>query len=94
MVTTEAEANAAVGGRVRLTGMAEDAKIAGVVVQGDLTVYCLDRRFGWSDRVGTEVTVEGELALTEQFKAKKMPNGAIRPGTSGAVFAIRTCAVQ
>ena len=93
-IDSEAKAKSAVGKFVRVSGKAEDAKIAGVVVTGDLVVYCLDRRFGWSDKVGTQVTVAGKLEYTDRFKAKEMPNGAMRPGTADSVFAIESCATQ
>lgn len=85
-IATPAEAEAAAGKAVEVTGDAVDAKISAAVKSGDLLVYCLDRESWPADQAGKKVTVRGTLEHTDEFAAKEDPPAA---GTAGKVFAIR-----
>lgn len=93
-IDSEATARAAVGKVVRVSGAAENAKLAGIVVHADLAVYCLDRRLGWGDRSRSNVTVEGLLEHTDEFTVRRQPDGAETAGTDTRVFVIRHCTLQ
>jgi hypothetical protein len=93
-IDSEAAALAAVGKVVRVSGTAENAKLAGIVVHADLAVYCLDRRLGWGDRSRSNVTVEGLLEHTDEFTVRRQPDGAETAGTDTRVFVIRHCTLQ
>lgn len=90
-VTSGADARGALGKRVRVTGKAENAKLSAIVMAGDLVVYCLDIQ-GWPDELrGFEVTAEGVLEQTDQFRAQVSPDGAISQGTAGGDLVLRGC---
>ncbi len=90
VVTDGAGAAAAVGKRVRLSGTAGNAKLAAVVQVGDdLLVYCLDRPAWPDDLNGQQVTVEGLLEYTEEWKSRVEPSGAISQGTEAGSYVIR-----
>jgi hypothetical protein len=93
-LATRAEAESAVGKVVSVSGTAEDAKLAGVVVRGDLIVYCLDRPSGWGARAGQPITVEGTLELTDELAAERAPDGSISAGTGGADLVLRVCTIR
>lgn len=86
-----AGARAAVGKRVRIDGTTDNAKLGGMVVAGDLLVYCADRKFGWDER-NTPVVVEGVLSLKDTV-ARTGPSGEVSAGTGEATFELDTCAV-
>jgi hypothetical protein len=82
-------ARAAIGKLVRLEGTGGNAKLGAVVVQGDLVVYCVDRKDGWSER-NFPVVVEGVLGYTSQAKARSGSDGSISAGTGEPIFQM-TC---
>jgi hypothetical protein len=92
VVTSRAEAKAAVGKRVRVHGTAERDKLGDAVSSQGFSIVCLAPRFP-DARLGQPVVVEGLLERTDEFQATKAPNGEIsqgtEPGTSS--YVIRTC---
>jgi hypothetical protein len=96
VVRDRASARAAVGRRVRVTGTAQSGKLAAVVVDGGLLVYCLDLDRGrWPrDLEGQAVEAEGILQLTDQFASTTGPGGEITQGTEGSDFVIRESTVR
>lgn len=93
-IDSQAAAGAAVGRRVRVSGTARNAKLAGVVSRGDLMVYCLNVT-GWPDQTdGQPVTVRGTLERTGEFAATTGAGGEVSQGTAGAVLVIRRCEIQ
>ncbi|MBS2032227.1 MAG: hypothetical protein JST54_30285 [Deltaproteobacteria bacterium] len=92
-VGSSKEAAAAIGQDVRVSGIAQDSKLSGVVVTGELVVYCLDHP-SWSARAGKRITVEGKLEQTRELEAHVDDAGAISQGTGGPIFVIRACTVK
>ena len=92
-ITDLAGAADAVGTRVRVEGVARDAKLSAVVVAGDLTVYVLDHARWPADLAGQRVAVRGVLVFTHAHDAQLAPDGAISQGTSGGVYAIETAEI-
>ena len=94
VVTSRAEAKAAVGKRVRVHGTAERDKLGDAVSSQGFSIVCLAPRFP-DARLGQPVVVEGLLERTDEFQATKGPNGEIsqgtEPGTSS--YVIRICAL-
>lgn len=68
-IDSVASARAAVGKRVHIEGIGDNAKLGAVVVKGDLVVYCTDRKDGWDQR-NVPVIVEGILDYTDRAKAR------------------------
>jgi len=84
----------AVGHEVEITGLAQDAKLSAVVVDGDLIVYLLDRP-SWGAQAGTRVIVRGMLEHTHDLDVRVSPSGAISQGVSGAgLYAIHGATVE
>lgn len=94
VVTSQTEAKAAVGKRVRVRGTAERDKLGDAVSSQRFSVVCLSPRFP-DARLGQPVVVEGLLELTDELQATKGPNGEVsqgtEPGTSS--YVIRMCAL-
>jgi hypothetical protein len=88
-IDSVAGARAAIGKRVHLEGTGDNAKLGGVVVKGDLVVYCADRKDGWDER-NVPVVVEGVLSYTSQAKARLGGDGSISAGTGEPIFQM-TC---
>lgn len=84
-----ASARAAIGKRVHLEGIGDNAKLGAVVVKGDLVVYCIDRKDGWDER-NIPVVVEGILDYTSRAKARTGSDGSISAGTGEPIFQM-TC---
>ena len=77
------QALAAIGTTVRISGTAENAKLAAIVIAPWISVYCLDLD-SWPDEVqGQQVEVTGQLNLTDQFQAQVSKDGSISQGTAG-----------
>jgi hypothetical protein len=93
-IDNAAAAKQAVGKRVRIEGMARNAKLAAVVVHGDLIVYCLDHDSWPADLDGKKVAAQGTLEYTGEFQAKTSPSGEVSQGTGGKVFVLRTSDVR
>jgi hypothetical protein len=94
VVTSRAEAKAAVGKRVRVHGTAERDKLGDAVSSQGFSIVCLAPRFP-DARLGQPVVVEGLLERTDEFQATKGPNGEISQGTESGTssYVIRTCAL-
>ncbi|MSP63399.1 MAG: hypothetical protein EXR72_24265 [Myxococcales bacterium] len=94
-VATIAEAQAASGKVVRVTGKAQREKLGDSVDTPGLSVICMGPRFP-DDRIGQTVTAEGTIELTEELQATVGPNGEIsqgtEPGTSSWV--LRRCTLR
>jgi hypothetical protein len=88
-IDSVAGARAAIGKLVHLEGTGDNAKLGGVVVKGDLVVYCVDRKDGWDER-NVPVVVEGVLDYTSQAKARIGSDGSISAGTGEPIFQM-TC---
>jgi hypothetical protein len=84
-----AGARAAIGKLVHLEGTADNAKLGGVIVKGDLVVYCIDRKGGWDER-NVPVVVEGVLEYTSRARARIGGDGSISAGTGESIFQM-TC---
>jgi hypothetical protein len=84
-----ASARAAIGKRVRLEGIGDNAKLGAVIVKGDLVVYCVDRKDGWDER-NMPVVVEGILDYTNSARARTGGDGSITAGTGEPIFQM-TC---
>jgi len=95
VVTSRAEAKAAVGKRVRVHGTAERDKLGDAVSSQGLSVMCLTPRFP-DAQLGQPVVVEGLLERTDEFQATRGPNGEISQGTESGTssYVIRTCALR
>lgn len=88
-IDSVASARAAIGKRVHLEGIGDNAKLGAVVVKGDLVVYCIDRKDGWDER-NIPVVVEGILDYTSRAKARTGSDGSISAGTGEPIFEM-TC---
>lgn len=73
----------------RVEGVARNAKLAAVVVAGDRVIYCLERESWPEDIDGKRVAVRGVVESTDEFQARRGPNGEISQGTEGSVLVIR-----
>ena len=93
-VTTSADAAAALGKTVRVTGTAYREKLGDAVESGDLRVICMDPRFP-ADRLNGQVTVEGVLSQSS-FEAETGPDGEISQGTAPGVklLTISSCSLK
>lgn len=76
VVTSPAEAKAAIGKRVRVRGTAERDKLGDAVSSQGFSIVCLAPRFP-DARLGQPVVVEGLLERTDELQATKGPNGEI-----------------
>ena len=85
LVTSFTEADERTGQVIRVQGTAQREKIGDSVDSPSLNVICVDTRFP-DDRIGTPVTVEGKLEITQDFAATVGPDGEISQGTAGGVF--------
>ena len=87
-----AAAQASVGTRVRVRGVAQNDKLSAAVEARGLVVYCLDVE-GWpADQVGKPAAIEGRLERTDEFTAR-WSDGVVSQGTGGPVFVIRRCTI-
>lgn len=95
IVSSQAEARAAVGKRVRVHGTAERDKLGDAVSVQGFSVVCLAPRFP-DARLAQPVEVEGVLERTDEFQATKGPTGEISQGTEPGTFTyvIRRCALR
>ncbi len=95
VVTSRAEAKAAIGKRVRVRGVAERDKLGDAVSSQGFSVVCLTPRFPQA-RLDQPIEVEGVLEFTDAFQATTGPGGEIsqgtEPGTSS--FVIQTCTLR
>lgn len=82
------------GTRVRVTGVAQNAKLGAVVVSERMTVYCLDRQEWPPDLVGQQVTVSGIVERTDDFKAEVNEKGEISQGSAGGDLVIRRSTLE
>lgn len=88
LITTTAELEPSQGARVRVQGIAQDAKL-GAVVEGVTVFYC-EGIEAWPDNVrNQQVVVEGELERTDQHQATQDEHGAWSQGTAGAIWVIK-----
>lgn len=79
----------AIGKRVRVVGIAENAKLSAVVLLDALPVYCLELS-AWPETTrGRRVQASGLLERTDSFTAKVSEAGAVSQGTEGPVFVLR-----
>jgi len=87
-VSDAASAGAAVGKRVRVTGIARNAKLSAAVVAGDLVVYAVAHP-SWPDGVaGKRVALDGVLER-EQGTPARGPSGEIRAALEGPYLVVR-----
>lgn len=95
VITNNAEARAALGKRVRVTGTVQREKPGDAIVGADIDVLCPDHRFA-DELSGTEVTVEGTLRQIELPEATVDDTGAISQGVapgSPPRYALDDCTV-
>jgi len=94
-VGSVAEADAAVGKVVRVSGTAQREKLGDSIAFGELRVVCLAPRFP-DERIGKAVTVEGKLDRSDRFNATVDERGAISQGTAPGTFtySIAACALR
>lgn len=92
-VATLAEAKAAQGKLVRVTGTAQREKLIDSVDTPGLTVLCQGTRLP-DDVIGKQVTVEGTLELTSEAEATVNAKGEISQGTEpgASYYVLRACA--
>ena len=92
VVATLAEARAAIGRLVRVTGTAQREKLGDSVDTPGLTVICVGHRFP-DERIGKMVAVEGVLVETSEFEATVNAKGEVSQGTEPGVslYVIRAC---
>jgi hypothetical protein len=84
-----AAADANVGKVVEVRGTAKNAKLAAVVMAGDLVVYCLGVDSWPTKLTNGEVTARGKLEHTDEFAADLGT-----AGTAGKVYVLRACAYE
>ena len=91
-VATGAEARAAAGKVVRVTGTLQREKRGDAIDSPGLNVLCPDTRLP-DDAIGRSVTVEGRLERAEEPAAAVGPNGEISQGmeTASSYWVIRGC---
>jgi hypothetical protein len=80
VVATAAQAEAALGQLVQVSGQVGRAKLGDQVQTSEIALLCLDFRVP-DELVGREATVEGELRRTAEFAATSDSEGAISQGT-------------
>jgi hypothetical protein len=96
LVANGEQAQAALGQKVRVMGVAADAKLSAVVQSEELLVYCMGKgaegmlvETRWPEEVvGQRVAVTGLLERSEQFMAVTGPDGAITQGTDAPILAL------
>lgn len=82
VVTNNAEAEAALGKLVRVTGTVQSEKPGDVVVGPDIDVLCPDHRFA-DELSGTEITIEGTMRKIQLPEATVDPEtGAVSQGVA------------
>lgn len=86
--------NPLVGQIVHVEGMAENARISGVINSNEFMVYCLNIP-SWPARLHQKkVTVTGKLEYTEEFMATRNESGEHTAGTDSGVYVIRNCQID
>lgn len=90
IVRNEAEAQAAIGKRVRVRGIAHRLKLGDTVSSPELSVVCRSPEFP-REQIDREVIVEGVLSA-DDLSATVLPNGSITQGTGpGLTYTIAHC---
>lgn len=91
VLTDQASAESAVGQRGTATGVAQNAKLGPVIVQGDLVVYCETGQDSWSEQLlGASVTGAGVIDIADASSLMS-EDGAIRAGTSEPRVVLLDC---
>lgn len=88
-VRNAGDARANLGKTVEIEGIAQNAKLSGIVEGEGVSVYCLDVPSWPADLAGKRVIVEGVLEETDDFAARTDEKGAISQGTAGKDLVIR-----
>lgn len=93
LITTHAEAQAALGRIVQFRGVVHREKLGDTVNLGDLSVRCVDFQF---PEVGATVTIEGRIEIMSDEVSAISATGDIGQGTevSSSTFAIRSCVIR
>lgn len=89
-VDGETAAQAAIGKKVKISGIAQNAKL-GAIVEGGIVVYCRGQDEWPADVAGTQVTVIGTLELTDAYAATVNEAGEISAGTAGHDWILHDC---
>ena len=90
LIETHQEAMSVLGQKVRIIGVAQNAKLSAVVTTDRLTVYCIERAAWGKEFLGRKVEVSGLLEETDQFNARRGEDGVISQGTKRSVLVLRS----
>jgi len=89
-----AAAQAALGKRVRIAGIAGNAKLGAVVLLGNMPFYLVGKTEWDSARRGGRVVVIGLLEKSDHARLRPAPSGAISQGTSGPIYRLLDVRVE
>jgi hypothetical protein len=95
VITTNAEAHAALGKLVQVTGTVDREKLGDTVNRGDLSVRCPDFRFP-DVSVNKVATAEGTLEIVADEAVTVSPTGEHSQGfdVESSTFVLRHCAAR
>ena len=89
IVRTLSEAQSYVGMVIRICGAAIDCKTSAALQLPDGLVYCLHWSAWPEGDVGTIVTVQGSLQVSDDLRAQVAADGAISQGFEGEIITLQ-----